>query len=153
MDVLFMTTCNHVYAVLQNDGDNIAHIEGYQMVAMGEAFEELMKVYLTKNGLLSLAINANGMEYYVHGIVGCETIAGSEYCEAGSIDDHTPCDPESLDHGVLAVGYGVQESTPYWVIKNSWAETWGEAGYYRIERGTDHCGVANMVQHSVYKKA
>jgi len=138
---------------LKSDGDNIAHIEGFQMVAMGEDFEELMKVYLTKNGPLSLAINANGMEYYIHGITGCETIAGSDYCEAGSIDDHTPCDPEELDHGVLAVGYGVQENTSYWVIKNSWAEDWGEDGYYRIERGTDHCGVANMVQHSVIKKA
>jgi len=136
---------------LKRDGDDTAHVGGFQMVAMGEDFEELMKVYLTKNGPLSLAINADGMEYYVHGITGCETIAGSEYCEAGSIDDHTPCDPESLDHGVLAVGYGIQEGTEYWVIKNSWATEWGEDGYYRIERGTDHCGVANMVQHTVVK--
>jgi len=134
-------------------GDDIAHVSGFQMVAMGEGYEELMKVYLTKNGPLALAINANGMDYYIHGITGCETIAGSEFCEAGSIDDHTPCDPESLDHGVLAVGYGVQEGTEYWVIKNSWAETWGEEGYYRTLRGTDHCGVANMVQHTVVKSA
>lgn len=138
---------------LKGDGDNVAHVSGYQMVAMGEDFEELMKVYLVKNGPLSLAINANGMEYYIHGITGCETISGSEYCEAGSIDDHTPCDPEELDHGVLAVGFGIQEGTEYWVIKNSWAEEWGEDGYYRIERGTDHCGVANMVQHTVVKMA
>lgn len=138
---------------LESHGSNVAHISGYQMVAMGEEFEELMKVYLVKNGPLSLAINANGMEYYVHGITGCESIAGSEYCEAGSIDNHTPCDPEELDHGVLAVAYGIQEDTKYWVIKNSWGTSWGEGGYYRIERGSDHCGVANMVQHSVVKAA
>ena len=48
---------------------------------------------------------------------------------------------------------GVQEGTKYWVIKNSWGTEWGEDGYYRIERGSDHCGVSNMVQHSVFKMA
>merc|ERR1719231_1099837 len=136
---------------LHKDEITLGHIEGFQMVAMGCDYEELMALVLLKNGPLSLAINAAGMDYYTFGITGCETIAGEEYCEAGSIDTHTPCLPTELDHGVLAVGYGEQEGTKYWVIKNSWGDTWGEDGYYRIERGTDHCGVANMVQHSVYK--
>merc|ERR1711988_1778190 len=120
-------------------------------VAMGEEYEDLMATVLLKNGPLAVAINANGMEYYEFGITGCESIAGSTYCEAGSISTTTPCDPTSLDHGVLAVAYGVQEGTDYWVIKNSWGSEWGEEGYYRIERGDNHCGVANMVVHSVYK--
>ena len=74
-----------------------------------------MATVLLKNGPLSVAINAQGMEYYVHGITGCETISGEEYCEAGSIDTRTPCDPTELDHGVLAVAYGVQNGTAYWV--------------------------------------
>merc|ERR1711988_145900 len=135
---------------LENDQE-IAHIEGYQMVAMGSDYENLMATVLVKNGPLSVAINANGMEYYEFGITGCESIAGSEYCEAGSISTSTPCDPTSLDHGVLAVAYGVQEGTDYWVIKNSWGSEWGEDGYYRQTRGDNHCGVANMVVHSVYK--
>jgi cathepsin F len=146
---------------LEGDGDDVAHIEGYQMVAMGAEYEDLMATYMLKNGPLSIAINANGMDYYVHGIVGCETIAGSEYCEAGAIDapsdgdstmEHT-CNPTDLDHGVLLVAYGEQDGVDYWVIKNSWAETWGEDGYYRIERGVNKCGVSNFAQHSVYKKA
>ena len=100
------------------DGD-VGHISAYQMVAMGEDFEELMAVALVKNGPLSVAFNAAGMDYYIHGIVGCETIAGEEYCQAGSIDEIDPCDPTALDHAVLAVGYGVQDDVDYWVIKNS----------------------------------
>lgn len=149
---------------MEKDSYDVAHVGGFQFVAMGADYEPLMALAMVKNGPLSIAFNANGMEYYVHGIIGCETIADSEYCEAGSIDDHSPCDPESLDHAVLAVGIGVQEgiqlddssttdSTQYWVIKNSWGSDWGEDGYYRLERGVNKCGVANMVVHSVVKES
>ena len=110
----------------------VAHIEGYQMVAMGADYENLMATVMVKNGPLSLAINANGMEYYEFGITGCESIAGTEYCESGSISITTPCDPTSLDHGVVAVAFGQQDELDYWVIKNSWGAEWGEDGYCKL---------------------
>ena len=146
-------------------GGNVAHIGGYQFVAMGAEYEDLMRVALAKNGPLALAFNANGMDFYVHGVSGCT----EGLCDAGSVDHHTPCDPDALDHAVLLVGYGIQpvtsllsdqavagiqqttEDIPYWVIKNSWGADWGEDGYYRILRGENTCGVANMVVHSVVK--
>jgi hypothetical protein len=40
-----------------------------------------------------------------------------------------------LDHGIVAVGYGVAtDGTKYWVMKNSWGTTWGEKGFIRMER-------------------
>lgn len=54
-----------------------------------------------------------------------------------------------LDHGVLAVGYGSDGGLAYWKIKNSWSASWGEAGYIRIQRGVDKCGVADAASYPV----
>lgn len=46
------------------------------------------------------------------------------------------------DHAVQMVGYGT-DGSDYWLVRNSWGASWGEAGYIRIKRygeGKEPCG-------------
>ncbi|KAJ1628227.1 hypothetical protein T492DRAFT_557800, partial [Pavlovales sp. CCMP2436] len=54
------------------------------------------------------------------------------------------------DHAVYLVGYGTDpDGTPYWKVKNSWGEGWGENGYIRMLRGVNMCGIAQMATYPI----
>ena len=44
-------------------------------------------------------------------------------------------------HAVKAIGYGTENGQDYWMIANSWNETWGDNGYFKILKGSNECGI------------
>jgi len=48
-------------------------------------------------------------------------------------------------HAVKILGWGVESSTPYWLVANSWNEDWGDKGFFKILRGKDECGIEDGI--------
>lgn len=90
-------------------------------------------------GPVSVAIQANQMKFQLY---HSGVLKGSE------------CG-DDLDHGVLVVGWGTENGTPYWIVKNSWDTTWGNGGYIYLERGTNAnggtgtCGILSIPSYPV----
>ncbi|WCJ19261.1 Papain family cysteine protease [Euphorbia peplus] len=101
--------------------------------------EDQIAAHLVHHGPLAVGLNAMFMQTYIGG-VSCPLICGKKW----------------INHGVLLVGYGAKGYSilrfgfrPYWIIKNSWGEKWGEKGYYKLCRGHGMCGINTMVSSAV----
>ena len=64
---------------------------------------------------------------------------------SGGVITSTSCGTK-LDHGVLIVGYGVENGIKYWLVKNSWSSSWGDNGYVKIQRSdsTNDAGICGI---------
>lgn len=61
------------------------------------------------------------------------------------IFDDPACVP-GLQHAILIVGYGTDAATgkDYWIVKNSFGAAWSDAGYIRMVRGVNMCGIEDF---------
>lgn len=78
---------------------------------------------------LSVCVNAGVWNDYVGGVLSAEA------CGSMAADEQ--------DHCVMAVGFNATAPTPYWIVRNSWATTWGEQGYIYLEMAKNTCGIAD----------
>jgi len=67
---------------------------------------------------------------------------------SGIITRHDKC-PTNIDHAILAVGWGTEGDTRYYIVRNSWGTSWGEDGFVRIET-SGNLGVCGINQYVYY---
>lgn len=44
-------------------------------------------------------------------------------------------------HAMKAIGWGTENGVNYWLVANSWNNSWGEQGFIKIRRGTNEVGI------------
>lgn len=109
--------------------DIAATCSGYRTIPQGDEQALLQAVAL--EGPIAVAISANSkfMSY-----------------KSGIYDD-TTCS-KAVNHAVLVVGYGTENSVDYWLVKNSWGTSWGEEGYIKMRRNKQNqCAIANYAAY------
>jgi cathepsin L len=96
--------------------DPVAGINGYTTLASNN-YTQLMNA-VAQVGPVAVVVDASAWGTYKEGVFdGCDT------------------ESPDINHGVVVVGYGVCEKHgPYWLIRNSWSPSWGEAGYIKLRR-------------------
>ncbi|XP_050527447.1 digestive cysteine proteinase 1 [Daktulosphaira vitifoliae] len=106
--------------------DGLTKISGFVNVTPND--EEALKSALVNHGPISIAIYASlkSFSFYSNGV----------YYDPKCLND-----PKQMNHAVLLVGYGDLNGSPYWLVKNSWSNFWGNDGYILMSRKDNNCGV------------
>jgi len=118
-----------------NSKDVAVNITGYKYGTTG-GNENLMQSNMATLGPFSVCVATNGWQSYTGGIMSAGT-CGTQ-----------------VDHCVQAVGYNTGGgSGNYWIVRNSWATSWGIAGYIYVELGSNACDITSTVTYAQTMKA
>ena len=80
-------------------------------------------------------------EIYQRGPIACGVAvpAALENYTSGIFHDKTG--DKNIVHDISVVGYGVENGTKYWTVRNSWGTHFGEQGFVRVVRGINNIAI------------
>lgn len=80
-------------------------------------------------------------EIYQRGPIACGIAVPEDLDNyTGGIYEDTTGDM-NIVHSISVVGWGVNNGTKYWSVRNSWGSHWGEDGFFRVVRGTNNIAI------------
>jgi C1A family cysteine protease len=96
----------------------------YTLIAQSPSQESNMLAQMQKSPM-SVCVDATLWQTYQGGVITSQSGCGT-----------------SIDHAVQATGYNAEGN--YWIVRNSWGETWGENGFVWVEYGANVCGITDQ---------
>merc|ERR1712168_502698 len=97
--------------------------------------ESDLQAAVAEQGVIGIAIDAGGIGFQLY---------------SGGVYTSNTCSSSRLNHAVTCVGYGAENGTPYWTVKNSWGTGWGDNGYILMHRNYNNmCGVAATPAYAI----
>lgn len=116
---------NNAECVLPSYSEPTVSIDGYVRLPQNN-YTALMNAVATV-GPIAINVDASNWHSYSSGVFN-----GCSFTE--NVD---------INHVVVLVGYGEDQGIPYWLVRNSWSASFGEAGYIRVLRSDSddtNCG-------------
>eukprot|EP00518_Triparma_eleuthera_P004172 CAMPEP_0182455452 /NCGR_PEP_ID=MMETSP1319-20130603/1608_1 /TAXON_ID=172717 /ORGANISM="Bolidomonas pacifica, Strain RCC208" /LENGTH=319 /DNA_ID=CAMNT_0024653511 /DNA_START=19 /DNA_END=978 /DNA_ORIENTATION=+ len=95
---------------------------GYNTISSSASGESKMLTQIASSPM-SICVDAESWQTYTSGVVTSATCG------------------TSVDHCVQVVGY--ESNNNYWIVRNSWATSWGEQGYIYVAEGENACAIAS----------
>ncbi|EER02722.1 cathepsin L, putative [Perkinsus marinus ATCC 50983] len=109
------------------DGIPAGEVTGSHMLAQTE--QSLMKALAAAPVSLAMYARDRNFRFYRSGVYSSTTCNGE------------------IDHGVVAVGYGADKGSDYFILKNSWGSSWGIGGYFYLKRGVGGFGECKILEN------